>query len=264
VTEDPQEAALLDLLQLLMQGRPDRVTAFVLENVPAEGRDVAAKMADALATLAVGLPVAVDPGPDAALRTRILASLATARKPRTALLVVDMLNDHLTPGTSVEVPRARDIVPAVAERIDAARASGTPVVYILDQHDPDDPDLDLWTTHNVAGSKGAEVWPALAPKPSDHVVTKPSYSAFVRSELDSVLDGLAVDTLVITGCLTEVGIMATAMDALQRGFAVVVPPETQAGSSPLVESATMATLALLPPFGPARKERLARIEAAAR
>ena len=143
-----------------------------------------------------------------------------------------MLNDHLTPGSSVEVPRARDIVPAVAARLDAARAAGLPVVYVVDQHDPDDADLDLWTTHNVAGTTGGEVWPALAPKDGDTIVTKPTYSAFAASDLDGVLDGLAVDTLVLTGCLTEVGIMATAMDALQRGYAVEVPPDAQAGSSP--------------------------------
>jgi nicotinamidase/pyrazinamidase len=261
VTEDPRHAALLDLL---LQGRPDRVTAFLLAAEAPETRVEAAKIADAVAALAVALPAApVDEAASAALKARIMASLSGARRARSAVLVIDMLNDHLTPGSSVEVPRARDIVPAVANRLEAARASGLPVVYVVDQHDPDDPDLDLWTTHNVAGSKGGEVWPALAPKTGDTVVTKPTYSAFAASELDAVLDRLAVDTLVLTGCLTEVGLLATAMDALQRGYAVEIPPDAQAGSSPAAELVTLATLSILPPFAPARIARLARIDARA-
>jgi len=259
VTEDPRLAALLELA---LQGRPERVTSFLLANEPAESREEAATVADALASLAVALP-AVSPTRTASgsdpLKSRIVASLASKPKPRAAVLVLDMLNDHLTPGSSLEVPRAREIVPAVSARLAAARATGVPVVYVVDRHDPDDPDLDAWTTHNVKGSKGAEVWPALAPEAGDTVVTKPTYSAFVRSSLDAVLDALAVDTLVLTGCLTEIGIAATAMDALQRGYAVEIPPDTQAGTGPLAEGAVMMTLSLMPPFGPARRDRLERV-----
>lgn len=229
-------------------------------------KEEAEKIADAVAALAVAL-TPVDPaaasGEVDPLRARILRSLASSRKPRSAVLVVDMLNDHLTPGGSVEVPRARDIVPALAARLDAARGAGVPVVYIVDQHEIDDPELDLWTTHNVAGTKGNEVWPPIAPKDGDIVVTKPTYSAFVGSKLDEVLDGLGVDTLVLTGCLTEVGIMATAMDALHRGYAVQVPPDAQAGSGPLAEGVAMTTLSFLAPFAPARNARLARLSGTA-
>ncbi len=256
MTEDPRQAALLDLL---LQGRPERVVALFLRNEDGETKSEAAKVADALGALAVALP---PEAPPAGLRERILRTLREKPKPRPALLVIDMLNDHLTPGGSVEVPRARDIVPALAARLDTARASGVPVIYVVDRHEPDDPDLDAWTTHNVKGSKGAEVWPALAPRPGDRVVPKATYSAFVGSELDKVLAELAVDTLVLTGCLTEIGIMATASDALQRGYAVEVPPDSQAGLAPIGEGATLAALSLMAPYGPARRERLERVKAA--
>jgi nicotinamidase-related amidase len=161
----------------------------------------------------------------------------------------------------VEVPRARDIVPALAARLDAARAGGIPVVYVVDRHESDDPDFEAWTTHNVAGSKGAEVWPPLAPQPGDRIVPKATYSAFVGSELDALLAELAVDTLVLTGCLTEIGIMATASDALQRGYAVEVPLDSQAGLGPEGEGSTMAALSIMAPYGPARREKLERTKA---
>jgi nicotinamidase/pyrazinamidase len=255
VTEDPRQAALLDLI---LQGRPERVTTFLLAAEDDAARKEAARISDALATLALALP---EEPPAPQLRARLLQTLTDRQKPRAAVLVLDMLNDHLTPGSSMEVPRARDIVPALAARLDAARTAGVPVVYVVDRHDPDDPDLDSWTTHNVAGTPGAEVWPPLAPHPGDRVVPKATYSGFVGSDLQAVLDELRVDTLVITGCLTEIGMMATASDALQRGFAVEVPADTQAGSGAVAESVAMSTLSIMPPYGAARRARLAWVAA---
>ena len=257
MTEDPRHAAFAELLGLLLQGRPEPVTTFLLGNESLEVQGAAAMIADTMAALAIALPPepAAEPQSDK-LRSRIMKSLTTRQEPRTALLVIDMQNDNLTPGSAVEVPRARDIVPALSARLDAARAAGVPVIYVIDQHEPDDEDLDVWTTHNVKGSKGAEVWPELTPHEGDTRVTKTTYSAFMGSKLDAVLDALGVDTLVLTGCLTEVGIAATAIDALQRGYAVQVPPDAQAGTGAVAEGVAMATLSMLPPYGPARKARL--------
>ena len=86
-------------------------------------------------------------------------------------------------------------------------------------------------------------------------------SGFVRSDLDAVLGELRVDTLVLTGCATEVQLFTTATDALQRGYAVEVPVDSQAGSGPGVEHATLSILSALAPYEPARREVLARAAA---
>jgi nicotinamidase-related amidase len=177
------------------------------------------------------------------------------------VIVQHVDDEHLMPGGPLEVPRAREIVPALRSRLDAARTAGIPVVYVCDEHDADDPDLDEWTTHNVKGSKGAEIWADLAPRTPDRVVHKSTYSAFTGSSLADVLDELRVDTLVVTGCLTEIGIIATATDALQRGFIVEVPADSQAGASPEAEQAALGMLSVMPPYGAARRERLARLAA---
>jgi nicotinamidase/pyrazinamidase len=252
------ENALAALLEFLIAGRPERLTHLAVAEMPPEQRVALRAVNEAFAS--VGLAeAAVLPSPE--LRSRILASVRArlARGPRRALLVCDMIRDHLTPGRPLEVPRARAIVPALATRIEKARGAGEPVVYVLDRHPPDDPELDEWTTHAVEGTEGAEVWPELAPTPRDVIVTKPSYSGFYGSSLDSVLDELAVDTLVLTGCATEVQLMATATDALQRGFAVELPADCQAGASGLAERVTIGVLGALVPYAPARAGRLARI-----
>jgi nicotinamidase/pyrazinamidase len=254
------EEQVAELVAAVLAGRQERIVETVLASEPAETRAAFVAVTEAIA--AMGLtdePMA----PSAGLRERILASArARIEKPahaRKAILVIDMLNDHLSPGGPSEVPRARSIVPALAARLDAARGEGVPVVYVVDEHDPSDEDLsavDGWGAHNVRGSEGAQVWPALAPKDRDRVVKKATYSAFTGSELADVLDELKVDTLVLTGCLTEIGVLATATEALQRGFAIEVPADAQAGANELTERVAMGVLAIMPPYGPARRARL--------
>jgi nicotinamidase-related amidase len=251
------EDAEADLLGFVLAGRHERLADLANASLPEAARAVLPSIYDTLAALGL----AADPvAPSAALRARLLASLKKrAEKPRSVLVVVDMLKDHLTPGRPSEVPRAREIVPALAKRIADARKDGTPVVFVVDEHEPDDPDLEMWGAHNVKGTDGPEIWPDLHPASTDRVVKKSTYSAFVGSELASVLDELRVDTLVLTGCLTELGLLATATDAMQRGFAVDVPPDAQAGSSVELEHVAMGLMRVLAPFGPARKKRLEQI-----
>jgi nicotinamidase-related amidase len=257
--DDGAEEQLADLAAFVLAGRPERVEDGVLMMAPPEFR---AAVRDTRELLAV-LGRAEEPAaPPAELRARLLGSLAS-RAPRRALVVIDMIKDHLAPGSLLEVPRARDVVPALRKRIDEARASGVPVVYVIDEHEADDPDLDAWGTHAVAGTGGNDVWEELAPRSGDRIVKKPSYSAFYESNLTSLLDEMKIDTLVLTGCLTEIGIMATATDAMQQGFVVEVPADSQAGSCVELEMAALGTMNVMAPFGPSRKKRLDRLAAAA-
>jgi nicotinamidase-related amidase len=247
---------LADLIEVALARRPDRVAQAALGFLPPDERRKVVELQEQLARLAHGLPPETPP---AKLRERLLATVRAGRKARKAVLVVDMINDHLTPGRILEVPRARDIVPALIARLDEARKSGTPVVYVLDQHDPTDSDLDDWGEHAVVGTEGAQVWPPLAPHEGDRIVTKPSYSAFYRSDLEKVLEDLQVDTIELTGCSTEVQLLTTATDALQLGFAVEVPDALQAGTSADAESLAMKTMHFLVPYKPSRDARLAKL-----
>lgn len=258
----PEEEQLADAAAFVLAGRPERVDDGALSLQPPEARAAVRGVRELLSMLGRAEPAAAPPAP---LRARIVDSLTKRqqRPTRRALVVIDMIKDHLSPGSLLEVPRAREVVPALKRRIEDARAAGVPVVYVIDEHEADDPDLDAWGTHAVKGTPGQDVWDDLAPQPGDRIVKKPSYSAFYQSELQNVLDELKVDTLVLTGCLTEIGIMATATDAMQQGFAVEVPPDSQAGTCVELETAAMGALSIMAPFGPARKKRLEHLARAA-
>ena len=108
----------------------------------------------------------------------IIFSMAKLNKP--AILVVDMLNDFVTGALGCE--RARDIVPATAELLDAARAAGVPVIFCNDAHIQGiDHELKLWGDHAIAGTTGAEVIPELKVSDKDYIVPKRRYSGFFQT-----------------------------------------------------------------------------------
>jgi len=144
--------------------------------------------------------------------------------PRYAMLVVDMLEDFIYGVLKCErmVPK----IPNVAAVLDASRSKGVPVVYCNDSHKPSDFELNRWEPHAMRGTKGAQVIRELAPRRSDYVVPKSSYSSFHQTELDDILrslyGGQGANTLVIAGVTTDCCVRHTAADAFFKRYEVEV------------------------------------------
>ncbi len=155
------------------------------------------------------------------------------KKEGSALLVIDMLEDFVRPGAPLEVPRTRDILPALRRRISRARREGELVVYVCDSHRKNDPEFARmgWPPHAVAGTRGAAVVREIAPEPGDVVVEKKTYSGFHRTHLPSVLRQNGIRSLSLSGCVTNICILYTAADAAMRGYDVTVDESVVAGLS---------------------------------
>jgi len=153
---------------------------------------------------------------------------------RRAVLVIDMLVDFVEPGGALRVPDAERIVSRVAEEIEDARRRGDPVVYLCDAHAPDDREFAKmgWPPHAVKGTRGAKVVDALTPAPYDPVVSKTAYSGFFGSRLEEVLRERTLDTVRLTGCVTNICVLYTAADAAMRGYGVEVVEDAVAGLDP--------------------------------
>ncbi|MEA1904910.1 MAG: isochorismatase family cysteine hydrolase [Candidatus Hadarchaeota archaeon] len=142
-------------------------------------------------------------------------------KVKTAVLVIDMINDFVTGKLGSE--RARKIVPDVKKLVGSARSKGLPVIYVCDSHIPGvDAELSLWGDHAIAGTKGAEIVPELEPRDGGYVLRKRRYSAFFATDLDILLRELDIKRLVLSGLVTDICIQHTAADAFFRGYKVVV------------------------------------------
>ena len=149
---------------------------------------------------------------------------------RTVLIVVDMENDFVAPGAPLETPAGRAMLPTLKRAITFCRERGIRVIYTAHAHRRDGCDMgrfkDLWPPIEqraglVDGGPGIEIYPEIVPQADEIVITKRRYSAFYGTDLEIILRGLGVDTVVITGVTTENCCHATARDALFRDYKVV-------------------------------------------
>lgn len=146
-----------------------------------------------------------------------------------ALLIIDMLNDFIKRGAPLEVPKARGIIRNIRRELEKARRAGIPVIYCCDRHEPRDREFEVWPPHAVRGTQGAEIIEELRPIKGEPVVAKKTYSAFYRTSLEKTLKGLGVKHLILTGVVTNICILYTAVDAYMRGYEITVPEDCVAG-----------------------------------
>lgn len=135
-----------------------------------------------------------------------------------------MLNDFVTGTLGCE--RARAIVPAVTELVDAARKKGIPVIFCNDAHFKGvDKELQLWGDHAIADTEGAKVIPELAVSEKDYIIPKHRYSGFFATGLNELLRELGVETVILAGIHAHLCVVHTAADAYQYGYGVVAASE---------------------------------------
>jgi nicotinamidase-related amidase len=143
---------------------------------------------------------------------------------RSAVIVVDMQNDFVTPGGSLVVPDAAATVPVIAQLLAHARPLGVRIAYTQDTHYPGDPEWKIWPEHTRAGAWGWEIVAELAPQPGDLVCQKSRYDGFYDTSLDHYLSRVwKVEHLVIVGTISSICVLHTAASAGLRWFHVVTP-----------------------------------------
>jgi nicotinamidase-related amidase len=140
-----------------------------------------------------------------------------------ALIIADMIYDFVDPEGKLYAPGVERIVGRLAGLIAEARGAGVPVIYVNDAHDPDDEEFQQWGEHAIIGTPGTEVVQELTPSDSDYVLEKKRYSAFYETKLDKLLEMLGVKHLVVTGTVTNICVLVSAIEALMRGYRVTVP-----------------------------------------
>ena len=150
---------------------------------------------------------------------------------RTALLLVDVQNGSFNDGESTRHPYfhqvGRDVViPNLQRLVAACRQSGVEVMYTVIEsltRDGRDRSLDYKLTgfHYPPGSWEAQVLEAVPPEEDEIVLPKTSSGVFNSTIIDYLLRNLGVDTLVVTGFLTDQCVDHAVKDGADRGYYVV-------------------------------------------
>jgi ureidoacrylate peracid hydrolase len=157
----------------------------------------------------------------------------------TALLLFDVLNGHVRKADAAE--RWRPVIAAARSLLAAARAHGVMVAYACAAHRADNATSaqTVRDTDNrlrplapdappefrpvvAAGTWEAQVIDELAPGPGDYVVPKYRWSAFHQTYLELALRTRGVDTLVVAGGSTDVGVASTAFAARDLDYDLVI------------------------------------------
>lgn len=139
------------------------------------------------------------------------------------VLVVDMLRGFLEEGNSLFCGAAsRSIIPNVLRLLAREMARGSPIIFIMDSHDPDDLEFRMFPRHCVVGTEEAEVIPELAGFPGERL-RKRRYSGFFGTPLEERLRELKPERLVVVGVCTDICVMHTVADARNRDYPVEVP-----------------------------------------
>jgi ureidoacrylate peracid hydrolase len=175
----------------------------------------------------------------------------------TALIVVDLQNAFMVPGEMLANEHARDIVPNVNIIARAVRRRGGIVVFL--RHTvSDEPRFKLtdWQARMVprtadgdfqlrAGTFGHQLYAHLEILPRDLQVNKHRFSAFLpnSSDLDALLRERGIDTLIITGTITNVCCESTARDGNMLGYKVAFVSDATAALSDEEHNATLLSMA---------------------
>jgi ureidoacrylate peracid hydrolase len=185
---------------------------------------------------------------------------------QTAVLLVDMQNAFASPGgmldlAGVDVGPAAQAVANARLLVDAARAAGIPVIYLAMGYAPDQSNAGGEDSPNqrkelalclmrerpelrgkllTYGTWDFQIVDALTPHPGELVITKPRYSGFVGTALDTELRRRGIRTLLMAGIASNVCVESTVRDAYFREYwPVMIEDATMPAGSPEIQTATV-------------------------
>jgi len=176
---------------------------------------------------------------------------------RTAHVVIDLQNGFMGEGQLLETPMARAIVPNVNRISAGLRAAGGIVVYL--QHTADAEAARTWSVYFdhvcadpagmieafTPGHHGHALWPELDVAKEDLVVIKRRFGAFVpgSSDLHARLQERGIDTLIISGTLSQVCCESTARDAMMMNYKVFFISDANATLTDAEHGNTLSAMA---------------------
>jgi nicotinamidase-related amidase len=157
----------------------------------------------------------------------------------TALLVMDVQNGIVARFGNDSSP----LLAALGTATTAARSAGVPVIYVRVAFRSGAPEISKRNrTFSALAASAAmgvddpatQIHPAVAPHPDDIVVLKKRVSAFSGSDLEIVLRGLEVSSLVLSGISTSGVVLSTIRQAADLDYDLTVLKDGCADPDPEV------------------------------
>jgi maleamate amidohydrolase len=147
---------------------------------------------------------------------------------RPVVFVIDMLNDCFGHAELVQMRAA--LCSSINYLTALARAKGFPVVWVRQEFEADlsDAFLDMKRENIrmfIKGTRGPLILDELVRADSDIEIVKKRYSMFYGTGVESLLQELAADSLILAGVNSHACIRTAAIDAYQRDLPVTIVRE---------------------------------------
>jgi len=160
---------------------------------------------------------------------------------KTAILFFDILNGYYHEASETARARKKPMVENGVRLMKAGREAGIPIFFAKGNHRADgatsaailtDTKIDLKPWPNgvvtkdkpvaIEGKSGSNVIPELDPRPDDYYILKYRWSSFHQTYLDLALRTAKIDTLIISGGSTDVGVAATVFAGRDLDYNMIV------------------------------------------
>jgi len=162
-----------------------------------------------------------------------------------ALLVLDMQKFFLDETSHAFVPSSKAIIPNIRKILDAYRKSNYPVIFTRHALKKDEkPGImgEWWNDVVREDNKYSEIADALKPLKDERVIRKNRYSAFHNSGLKNFLRSRNLESVVVTGVMTDLCCETTARDAFMNDFFVYFVADATATINEELHLSTLKTL----------------------
>lgn len=171
---------------------------------------------------------------------------------KAALLIIDVTKGSLLPPDKTPIPifDAQTAVDNIKVVVESARQAEIPIIFFQELHRPEMVDFGrelegVEDVHCLEGSEDVEFLDDLKPMKGEFAIGKRRYSCFFSTDLNILLKGLKVETLIICGFLTDVCVHYTSADAHQHDYYVRIMHDCVRGSSPEAHQASLNAIEYL-------------------
>ena len=154
------------------------------------------------------------------------------RQPKSALLMIDVLNDFLFPESEKLLRYAHPAAKRLATLRRRLKPMGIPVIYVNDNFGHWQSDFKEQIARCTSPEcPGHEVASLLLPEGDDYFVLKPKHSGFYATSLEVLLGYLGVRELILTGFAGDICVLYTANDAHMRDYGLTIVSDCVASES---------------------------------
>ncbi len=172
---------------------------------------------------------------------------------RCAVAVIDVQNDFCSVGGAFHregrnLQAIRALLPTLAAFLDESRRLGVAILFLQHQFSPEqltpfmrarDRLLFGGEGYPVPGSWGEQICSQVSPLEGEPALTKHWYSAFSNPEFEKELSRRGVQTLVLTGVLTNVCVETTLREADRKDYYTILVSDCVASDAPELHRATL-------------------------